>query len=227
MEITNKRDSQRLPAADQRAAAWVALGAIAGPVIFTMAWLLLGFVSRGYTAWGTYVPYSPVHQTVSGLGLGATAPFMNAAFIANGILTFVGIIAIFNGVGGLSRAARWACVTPLSLPAMGSVIDGIFTLEAFLPHTAGFALALAAIPGFATAGFFLRRLPEWRPLGTGLIAASPITLALALLFFATFIPTIAGTQTGVAGITERLLVLEIQAWYVAIASTFNKGRFNR
>lgn len=227
MELTRKGGSQALAAADRRAAAWLALGAIGGPAIFTAAWLVLGFVSRGYTAWGTYVAYSPIHQTVSGLGLGATAPFMNAAFIANGILTFVGVVAIFNGIGALSRATRWACVALLSLPAAGSVIDGIFTLEAFLPHTAGFALVLAAIPGFATAGFLLRRIPEWRPLGTGLIAASPLTLALAVLFFATFNPTIAGTQTGVAGITERLLVLEVQAWYVAIASTFITRRFNR
>ena len=190
----------------------LALGAIAGPVIFTAAWLVLGAVSRGYTAWGSYVPYSPIHQTVSGLGLGATAPFMNAAFIANGLLTMAAVIAIFTRVDGLSRRARWACILLLGAPAVGSVVDGLFTLESFLPHFAGFALVLLAIPGFIVAGLTLHE--RW------LVVAAPITLALTVLFFATFTPTLAGTQTGIAGITERLLILEIQACYAALAWTF-------
>jgi hypothetical protein len=39
----------------------LALAAVAGPLIFTGAWLVLGFLSPGYTLWGTRVaPYSPV-----------------------------------------------------------------------------------------------------------------------------------------------------------------------
>lgn len=193
---------------------WLASGAIAGPLVFTATWITLGFVSRGYTAWGTYVPYSAVHQTVSGLGLGATAPFMNAAFVANGILTLAGVVAIFTGIDGLSGTARLACIVLLSMPALGSVIDGVFTLESVLPHTAGFALVLGAIPGFAVAGHFLQR--RW------LIVASPLTLVLAVIFFATFSPTLAGTQSGIAGVTERLLVLEIQACYVALGLAFTR-----
>lgn len=50
----------------------------------------LGFLSPGYTLWGTHIaPYSPVSQPVSGLGLGPTAPFMNAAFVLSGIHVFV------------------------------------------------------------------------------------------------------------------------------------------
>ena len=213
-----------VPAAfsSSEAARRLALGALAGPVVFTATWLVLGFVSRGYTAWGVYVPYSAVHQTVSGLGLGATAPFMNAAFVANGLLTMVGVVAICTGIGGLGRTARSVCIALLSLPAAGSVIDGMFTLESFLPHTGGFALALMAIPGFAVTGFNLRRVPGWERFGAWLIAASPLTLVLAVLFFATFSPTLAGTQSGIAGITERLLVLEIQAWYVALAWMFTR-----
>jgi hypothetical protein len=40
---------------------------------------------------------------------------------------------------------------------------------------------------------------------------------LVVLYFLTFSPTVAGTQTGVAGLTERLLVSEILAWYVALS----------
>jgi len=40
---------------------WLALGAVAGPVLFTLGWLVLGFISPGYTMWGTHVgPYPAI-----------------------------------------------------------------------------------------------------------------------------------------------------------------------
>jgi hypothetical protein len=62
----------------------------------------------------------------------------------------------------------------------------------------------------------LRRLPGWRGIGNGLLLAGPLTLALVALYFLTFSPTVAGAETGIAGLTERILVLEMQAWYVAL-----------
>jgi hypothetical protein len=32
---------------------WLALGAAVGPVLFTLSWFVLGFLSPGYTLWGT------------------------------------------------------------------------------------------------------------------------------------------------------------------------------
>ena len=65
--------------ASPQSARWLALGAIAGPVLFTLAWFVLGFLSPGYRLFGTLIsPYSPISQPISGLGLGPTAPFMNA-----------------------------------------------------------------------------------------------------------------------------------------------------
>ncbi|HKN43770.1 MAG TPA: hypothetical protein VJW23_07585, partial [Propionibacteriaceae bacterium] len=55
---------------------WLALGALAGPVLFTLAWLILGAVSPGYTVAGTWIsPYSAITQPISGLGLGETARY--------------------------------------------------------------------------------------------------------------------------------------------------------
>ncbi|HKW73319.1 MAG TPA: DUF998 domain-containing protein [Candidatus Dormibacteraeota bacterium] len=194
------------------------LGAVAGPVLMTAAWLVLGAVSPGYTMWGVHVaPYSPIRQPISGLGLGPTGPFMNAAFIVSGVLMVLGAYGIFERIPELR--ARYICAPLMALPGFGSVIDGVFTFEHFLPHTSGFLLVLATVPGFSVTGFFLRRLPEWRALGAWLIAAGPITLALVILYFATFTPTIQGTQTGVAGLTERLAVTEIDAWYVVLGWT--------
>jgi hypothetical protein len=194
----------------------LALGLVLGPVVFTLAWLVLGFVSPGYTAWGAYVPYSPIHQGVSGLGLGPTGAFMNAAFLANGVLSLVGVVAAFSAIPSIGARARCVCASLLALPAIASLVDGVFTLESFMPHFAGFGLLLTVIAGFPVAGLALRRIPEWRGFGNGLIAAGPVTLVLAVLYFATFTPTIAGTQTGIAGITERLLIVEVQAWFVAL-----------
>jgi len=49
-----------------------------------------------------------------------------------------------------------------------------------------------------------------------LLLASPLTLALTILYFATFTPTAEGAKTGIAGLTERILVTEVLAWFVAL-----------
>jgi hypothetical membrane protein len=190
---------------------------VAGPILFTLGWLVLGFVSPGYTMWGTRVaPYSAVSQPLSGLGLGLTGPYMNAIFILSGLLVVAGAIGVFRSIPELSPAARWIGAVLLALPGLGSVMDGIFTLEHFFFHFVGFGLALTTVLGFPIIGYLLRRVPRWRRFGSWLIVAGPVTLALTVLYFATFTPTIEGIQHGVAGLTERILVVELQAWYVAI-----------
>src|SRR5258707_6740703 len=70
---------------------WLALGAVVGPLLFTGAWLVLGFVSPGYTVFGVHIaPYSPITQPISGLGLGPTAMYMNAAFVLSGLILAAG-----------------------------------------------------------------------------------------------------------------------------------------
>src|ERR1700676_5445488 len=91
-----------------QAARWVALGAVAGPVLFTLGWFVLGFVSPGYTMWGTRIaPYSVVSQPLSGLGLGPTGPFMNAVFMLSGLLMVVGAVGVFRSIRELSPTASW------------------------------------------------------------------------------------------------------------------------
>ncbi len=206
--------------ASPEATRWLALGAIVGPVLFTLAWVVLGELSPGYTAWGIRIaPYSPISQPISGLGLGPTAPFMNAAFVLTGLLTLVGVVGIFQGIREMGALARWSCTVLLALSPLGMVVDGIFTLESFLPHTAGFLLATASpVLTFVIIGLLLRRIPRFRRFGTWLLLGSPLTLALVVLYFLTFSPTVAGIQTGVAGLTERLLAVEVHAWLVALGA---------
>ena len=196
---------------------WLALGAVVGPVLFTLGWFVLGFISPGYTMWGTHIaPYSAISQPLSGLGLGPTGPLMNTVFIASGLLIVIGAVGVFRGIPELGPTARWIATVLFALPGLGAVMDGIFTLEHFFLHFLGFGLALTTVVGFPIVGYLLRRVPGWRGLGSWLIVAGPLTLALTVLYFATFTPTIEGIQQGVAGLTERILVLELQAWYVAI-----------
>src|SRR6266496_5683341 len=197
---------------------WLALGAVVGPVLFTLAWVVLGELSPGYTAWGIRIaPYSPVSQPISGLGLGITAPFMNTAFVFSGLLILAGVVGIFQGIREMGALARWSCTVLLALSPLGMAVDGIFTLESFLPHMVGFLLAAASpVLSFVVIGLLLRRVKSFRRFGNWLLLGSPLTLALAVLYFLTFSPTAAGTQTGVAGLTERTLVVEVLAWFVAM-----------
>ena len=194
-----------------------ALGAVAGPILLNATWLVLGFLSPGYTLWGAHIaPYSAISQPFSGLGLGPTAPYMNGAFVLSGMLLIAGAYGVLCGIGEMTPLDRWIATVLLALPGVGSVVDGLFNLEHFMLHFAGFVLALSTIAGFPVVGFLLRRIERWRAIGTGLVVAGPLTLALAILYFATFTPTVEGVQTGVAGLTERILVVELQAWYVAL-----------
>ncbi len=138
-------------------ARWLALGAVAGPVLFTFAWFVLGFLSPGYTLFGTLIaPYSPLSQPISGLGLGPTGPFMNAAFVLGGLMLLAGVIGVFQTMAASGRpAARWAWAALLALSPLGMVVAGIFTLEAVFAHLIGFLLAVATpVVSFLAAGWF-------------------------------------------------------------------------
>ncbi len=196
----------------------LALGAVVGPILFTLAWVILGFLSPGYTLFGTLIaPYSPVSQPISGLGLGPTAPWMNAAFVVGGLLLMTGVVGIFHSLREIGPLARWGCIVPLALSPLGMIVDGIFTLESMFPHLIGFALGSAApVAGFLISGRVLRRIPGWRGLGTWLLVASPVTLVLVILSFTTFNPEAAGANIGVAGLVQRILLVELHAAFAAM-----------
>ncbi len=197
---------------------WLALGAVAGPVLFTLAWFVLGFLSPGFTIFGTRIaPYSPISAPISGLGLGPTGPYMNAAFVLGGMLMLAGVVGVFLSIKELGAGIRWTCAALLALSPLGAVVDGVFTLESGFVHFLGSLLGFATpVLSFLVAGIFLRRVPGWRRFGSWLLLGSPFTLALLVLFFLTFTPTSEGATRGVAGLTERVLVIEVLGWYVAL-----------
>jgi hypothetical membrane protein len=204
------------------------LGAVVGPVLFTLAWLLLGFTSTGYTLFDhTFTDYSPISQPISGLGMGSTAVYMNTAFVVTGLILIAGVVAVFDTIGTAGRPALHRAATVLLAgTGVGQIVCGVFDLEAMMPHMLGFLLALGLpIVSFVVAGRFLRRVPGWRPFGTWLMAlGSPLTLLLLVAFFATFQPTADGAEHGVAGFVQRAGAIQVHAWFVAMGwLAFHRG----
>ena len=206
--------------APPRAAQLAALGAVAGPVLFTLAWIVLGFLSPGYTIYGTRIaPYSPISQPVSGLGMGVTAPYMNAAFVLGaGLLTMIGVVGVFatlRAYGG--RVRRAICAGLLCLSPLGLGLCGIFTIETPLVHLICFLLfVLTPFISFPVAARLLRRVPDWRRFSTALLIAVPVTAAMLAWFFLSYDQTAITVGQGISGIPERLLLMELQAWFVAL-----------
>jgi hypothetical membrane protein len=203
-----------------RAARLAALGAVAGPILFTLAWLILGFLSPGYTIYGTRIaPYSPISQPVSGLGIGVTATYMNAAFVLGaGLLTMIGVVGVFatlRAYGG--RVRRAICAGLLCLSPLGLGLCGIFTIETPLVHLICFLLfVLTPFISFPVAAGFLRRVPGWRRFSTALLIAVPVTAAMLAWFFLSYDQAAITVGQGISGIPERLLLIELQAWFVAL-----------
>src|SRR5688572_9603858 len=199
---------------------WLALGMVAGPILLTLAWMILG-LTRPDTKneWGVSGGITGmITQPFSGLGLGHNGLLFNAAFLLNGILILVGVFGVFKTMGMGGRPALYqVSAALLALSGLGSMICAVFTLESFLLHMTGFLLGAGApVLGFLVTGLFLRNIPRWRQFGTWMLLGSPLTLLLLVLFFLTFQYDTMAAGVGVAGLTERILVIEVQAWYVAM-----------
>lgn len=202
-----------------RSARWLALGAVAGPVFFTLAWLILGAISPGYTVAGTWIsPYSPITQPISGRGLGETARYMNTTFVMTGLLLLAGVIGIARTMllGG-RRVTRLASTTLLALAPVGFIVIGFFTLDQPGMHFLGALLILASpVVSFLITGLHLRRLPGWHRFGNDLLVASPLTLVLFVVYSLSFSQSAVAAGHGYAGLTQRVLFLELLAWFVAM-----------
>ena len=201
-------------------ARWLALGAVAGPILLTLAWIVLGLMRPATkNEWGVSGGITGmITQPFSGLGIGSNGFLFNAAFLLNGLLILAGVFGVFQIIEANGRpAAHKACAALLALSGLGSVMCAFFTIESFFLHMIGFILGTGTpVLGFLATGFFLRDIPRWRRFGTWLLLSSPLTLLLLVLFYLTFQYDTMAAGLGVAGLTERILVIEVQAWFVAM-----------
>jgi hypothetical protein len=191
------------------------LAYVVAPVAFTLVWLVLGFVSDGYDLWDMHIaPYSPISQPISGLGMGATAPIMNSGFVLYGLAIVWGSVAFARAVPSLGVWGRRRVAILLGLHGMGAIVVGVFDLEAIMLHFMGFLLTVTPIVSLPLVGRQLRRLPAWRTAERSFQVAGLLTLLLTVAYFATFDPEAAGQNTGISGLTQRLLVLQLGGCFV-------------
>lgn len=189
--------------------------------LFTTAWVVLGVRSDGYTLFGTVIDeYSAVTQPISGLGLGATAAAMNTSFVAYGLLAAVGALPISRRLDRIAPGTQPVAAATLVAHGVGAALCGLFTLEAMTMHSLGFLLVLAPLAGFPLIGRRLHEHPALRrPARLLLWVATPLGLALVVLFLAGFDPAAAGQGQGMAGLTQRALILNIQVGLCVLAWT--------
>lgn len=187
-----------------------------GGLVFTLAWLVLGAVSPGYELFGNRIaPYSWISQPVSGLGLGVTAVWMNAAFIIGGVLLAAGVLSTASSWWSRGGSGRWAVVL-LAFMGIGMIVCGVFTLESMMFHLTGFLLAipLPAI-GLILAGVSLRRdVPRLAAVG---FVCGALALILFAVMMATFDAAGAGGNQGLAGLIQRALILVTMLGVVIVA----------
>lgn len=203
------QDAKPTALATSQTSRWLALGAVCGPVLGTLVWIVLGVLRPGY---------SPVRQQISALGIGQSGIFMDVAFVLGGLLLIVGVIAVFQGSKhDLGGVARWACTVLLLPTPLGLLWIGIFTMNTLALHNLGAQLIFTTpIMTFLIAGLVLRRVPSWRRFGTWLLVGSPLTLALLIGFITSVPPSELVTGGGLLGLWERALAVEVLGWYVAL-----------
>jgi hypothetical membrane protein len=148
----------------------------------------------------------------SDLGVGSNPWLLNGPLVALGLLLTAFVAGFFQSVGpALGDPWRWICAVLLALPGFGFAWARIFT-EA--PSTVTLhwlvgmpLLAIGFVVGFFVTGLRLRRVAEWGGWGAYSLSASVATLALSGTMFALW-------TAGVGELLERLLFLELLAWYV-------------
>lgn len=212
MSTTPQSDPTRSPA--RRWESTTTLAWLGAMVVFTVTWTVLGFFNDGYTLFGTVIEdYSPVHQPISGLGLGSTGLVMNTAFVLYGLTAVAGAVATSRLLGAVDAALARSALITLGLHGVGAILVGFFTLESMDLHSLGFLGVLAPIVGFIVLGRRMPRHTFLATLGRNLIRiAAPMSVVLLVAFFVSFSPEAAGEGRGIAGLTQRALIVNIQVW---------------
>jgi ABC-type multidrug transport system permease subunit len=120
----------------------------------------------------------------------------------------------------LSMGWRWTCAVLLALPGLGLVIAGIFT-EApstlIIHWLVGTTLGLFfPVVTFLLVGLRLSKDYEWRGYGIYSIFACLALVAAVAFMLMAFAPGFLVAGLHIAGLAERLVLVEILAWYVVV-----------
>jgi hypothetical membrane protein len=208
-----RRDAVRAIALEPpgQVARWLSLGGAIGPILFVAAFTVGGVVRPDY---------SPIHQAVSDLGVGPNAWLLNVSLVLMGVCLLAFAVGFYlSRRPALSQAWRWACAVLLSCTGLGFAVAGIFT-EA--PATVAIhwmvgmpLLVLGSVVGFFLTGLALRYDTRWRGWSVYTLVASLVTIVLIATMFWVWTPGTPLAPERLGGLMERVVFIEILAWYVA------------
>jgi hypothetical membrane protein len=174
--------------------------AVAGPVVFSAAWLV---------AWTAQETYSPLREDISALAaLDAQQPWiMVAGFLALALgLTALGTGLLRAVAGG--RAARVGALLIL-LAGVGILDAGEVSWQHGLHDAVSGLVFLALVVAQLVLARAFRRDPSWRDLRAYSIFSGGLTLALLVLF-------VAGPIAGWNGLVQRVFLAVPLVWITVV-----------
>jgi hypothetical membrane protein len=193
-------------------ARWWPLAGVVGPLLFVVVYTLAGFLRPGY---------SPVHQAISDLGVGSNGWLVDVSCVITGLLLIgfaVGFALSLRPV--LHQGWRWLIAVLFALHGLGLAVAGIFTeapSTVMIHWLVGADLAFfGPVVAFLVTGLALRRETRWRGWGIALLIASFLTLVVIAITFWIFTPGTPLASLRLGGLMERVLLIEIEVWYVAL-----------
>lgn len=158
---------------------------------------------------------------ISDLGVGSNAWLVDASCVLTGLLLIgfaVGFALSLQSV--LHQGWRWLVAVLFALHGLGLAIAGIFTeapstvlIHWLVGANIGF---FGPVIAFLVVGFALRRDFRWRRWGNALLIASLLTVVLIAVMFWVFTPGTSLAPLKLGGLMERVVLIEIEAWYVAL-----------
>ncbi|HLO32349.1 MAG TPA: DUF998 domain-containing protein [Anaerolineales bacterium] len=208
MQTNTKFTSSKQPS--NQTARWLALGGVVGPILFVMIFTLVGFLRPGY---------SSTSQAISDLGVGNNGWILNTSLIILGLLIVGFAFSFYRMVRTeASTALRIVCALLIAIVGVGYAVAGIFPETTPVHWIVGAtSVYLGAVLAFLLAGLLLRVDPEWRGWAVYSLISSLATVVLIAITFYVFsldyLPSTPPTAR-LGGLMERILFLEIFAWYV-------------
>jgi hypothetical membrane protein len=191
-------------------ARWLALiGGVINPIAFVLAYTVAGLLRPGY---------SPIHQAISDLGVGPNGSLLDTIAVLHALLLIAFAVGFALLMGRILTAGWWwSGVVLLVLRGLAQITTGLFTdaPATVRIHSLATIVALLSMMGaFLVIGLGLGRTSQWRGWGTYSLVAALVTLLLVAIEFWAFTPGTPLAPAQVGGLLERVLSVEMLAWYV-------------
>src|SRR5574341_1052822 len=185
---------------------WSSFGGVVGPIQFVVTFTVTGFLRPGY---------SPVYQAVSDLGVGDNGWILNASLVILGLL-MIGLATSFYRTvrPEAGPALRFVSALLIALVSVGFALAGIFPETTPMHWAVSAPLVFLGAPlAFLLIGLLLRGDRVWRGWAAYSLIASLSTVVLVAIMFYTFSPS-TPPSAKVGGLMERVVFIDILAWYV-------------